>query len=74
MTVIDFFEKHKGVRRILLLWTYLLITYGTVEVFSEGTSLTGFQVTVFGTLVGLASVATGFYINGRKVSVNLQKD
>ena len=49
----DFFNKHKGVRRLLLLWACCLITYSVVK--------NHLADTVAVAVIGLLTVVIGFY-------------
>ena len=57
----SFFERHKGARRLLLLWAMVLITYATHAMFSDVTQITGPSVTAYATVTGLLSAVVGFY-------------
>jgi len=60
MTIGDFFTKHKGVRRLTLLWMVILITAVTIKVFwfpPAGPMLSALYLE----LLGLMTIVIGFY-------------
>ena len=57
----DMLEKHKLVRRLVLLWLMALITYATVRVFGYGADAQAEYIA----LTGLLSVGIGFYTTWR---------
>lgn len=56
-----FFEKHKGARRIALLWAMALITYATHSLFADVTAITAPAVSAYGIVTGLLTAVIGFY-------------
>lgn len=63
----DWIENHKLVRRLALLWAFLLITHATIVVFDPTviTLMTGAGATAYGALVGILSTVILFYQNTR---------
>ena len=58
----SFFEKHKGARRLSLLWAMSLITYATHAMFSDISAITAPSAAAYGTVTGLLSVVVvGLY-------------
>ena len=63
----DFFEKHKGVRRLALLWACVLCTIVILRV-TEGeviTNLTAAGATVVTSVIGLVGTVITFYAKKR---------
>ena len=56
-----FFERHKGARRLALLWAMALITYATHAVFSNLGAVTAPVASAYGIVVGLLSAVIGLY-------------
>lgn len=56
-----FFERHKGARRLALVWALILITYATHQMFSDVAAITAPSATAYATLTGLLSAVIGFY-------------
>lgn len=57
----SFFERHKGARRIALVWALALITYVTHAVFSDLGAVTAPVASAYGITVGVLSAVIGFY-------------
>ena len=60
-TLDAFFERHKGARRLALLWAMALITYATHAVFSDLGAVTAPVASTYGIVVGLLSAVIAFY-------------
>ena len=58
-----FFNEHKGVRRLILLWVVLLISYATFQIFQPEAikGMTGGAAAAYATVVGLATTAIALY-------------
>jgi predicted metal-binding membrane protein len=56
-----FFERHKGARRIALLWAMALITYATHQLFADVTAINQPAVAAYGIVTGLLTAVIGFY-------------
>lgn len=54
-------EEHKAVRRTLVLWACALITWTTVQLFSDIEAITAAASTAFGLVTGLLATVIGFY-------------
>ena len=62
MTFTDLVEKHKLVRRSVLIWAVWLITYVTLRVFGETPPvISEFTATAFGIVTAILATAIGFY-------------
>ena len=57
----DLFNKHKFVRRALVLWAIYLITMVTFIVFEDVTKITPAVVTALGTITALLTAVLGLY-------------
>ena len=57
----SFFEKHKGARRLALLWALALITYATHQVFGDINQITAPAAGAYATVTGLLSAVVAFY-------------
>lgn len=55
------FNQHKLIRRLTVLWAIGLITWVTVQVFSELASMTSAVVSALGLIIGLLATAIGLY-------------
>lgn len=55
------FEKHKGARRLTLLWAIIIITIVTMKVFDDLTLITPAVVSAFGLVVGILATVIAFY-------------
>ena len=55
------FEKHKLVRRLLVLWSVSLLTWGILKVFSDLTLVTAAVTTALATVTALLTAVLGFY-------------
>lgn len=55
-------ERHKGVRRLALVWAMALITWAVVRTFASDTpNIGGATATALGIVVGILTVVVGFY-------------
>lgn len=63
----DWIENHKLIRRLALLWAFLLITYATLVVFDPIviTLITAAGASAFTALVGILSTVILFYQSSR---------
>ena len=57
----DLFEKHKLVRRTVVAWAMGMITFATIQVYSDLTIVTPAVVSLYTVTVGLLGTAIGFY-------------
>lgn len=55
------FEDHKLVRRLLIVWAAVLITWVTVRVFTDLSAITTAAVSAFGLVVGILATVIGHY-------------
>jgi uncharacterized membrane protein len=55
------FEKHKFVRRTLVFWSVALITWATLQMFTDITLINEASATAYTVLVGVLGVVLGFY-------------
>jgi len=55
------FNQHKLVRRLLVIWAVLLITWVVVQVFSDLTLITAAVATALGMITAILSVVIGHY-------------
>ena len=63
----NLFEKHKFVRRMLVLWAVLLITWVTYRVVTLIVVIDGAATTLVSIIVGILATVTGFYIKVREL-------
>jgi len=54
-------EQHKLIRRLVLLWAVIMITYVTFIVFHHPPNIPSGTVTAYGIVVGLLATAIGLY-------------
>lgn len=68
----DWIENHKLIRRLALLWAFLLITYATFIVFDPITItlITASGASAFTALVGILSTVILFYQSARSKEDN----
>lgn len=59
-----FLERHKVIRRTLMVWIMGLITYTTLAVF-DGGEVSGGKAAAYATCVGMLSVILGIYFHKR---------
>ena len=57
----DLFEKHKLVRRLLVLWAIVLITWVVVVTFSDISLISAPGATALSVVVGILGTAVAFY-------------
>jgi len=57
----DLFEKHKIVRRLLVLWAVILITVVVIWVFDDLTLITAPVASALGIVTGILATVIGFY-------------
>lgn len=54
-------EEHKFFRRLVLVWSVVMITYCTIKVFDKLTVLTGSDIMAYTAVIGLLATCIGFY-------------
>ena len=59
-----FLERHRVVRRLILVWVVWLISYATLSTFGGG-EVTGGKAAAYATCVGLLSTILGIYFHRR---------
>ena len=59
------FNQYKFVRRLLILWAVLLITYVVVRVFDDIILISAATVSALGIVVGILATVISFYIWSR---------
>lgn len=60
------FEKHKLVRRVLVVWSAVIITLATYAIFKAPNEITAASATALATVTGILTVVIGFYQWDRK--------
>jgi multisubunit Na+/H+ antiporter MnhG subunit len=60
------FEKHKLVRRVLVIWSAVIITLATYAIFKAPNEITAASATALATVTGILTVVIGFYQWDRK--------
>ena len=66
MTVIkDLVERHKLVRRFLLVWAVGIITYASIRTYEQLDMITTQVVSLYGLTVGILSTVIGVYFHDR---------
>lgn len=55
------FEEHQGARRIALVWAMSLITWVTIQLFTDPTGITGASAAAYATVTGVLGIVIGFY-------------
>lgn len=68
------FNRHKFVRRLLVLWAASLITWVIFRVFTDLTLITTPVVSAMSIVVGLLATAIGFYNYQRRLDEKEQDD
>lgn len=68
------FNRHKFVRRLLVLWAASLITWVIFRVFTDLTLITTPVVSAMSIVVGLLATAIGFYNYQRRMDEREQDD
>lgn len=61
MNLDAFFNKHKGARRLLLLWAMCLISWVVVHVVSKVTEINGHVAAIVIAVIGILATVIGFY-------------
>ena len=61
------FEEHKFVRRLLVLWAVVMITFILAVVFKDVTLITASVAAAVSTVVGILSVVINFYLRSREL-------
>jgi len=61
----DLVERHKLVRRILLIWAVAIITYASIRIYEQLELITNQVVTLYGLTVGILSTVIGVYFRDR---------
>jgi len=61
----DLVERHKLVRRILLIWAVAIITYASIRTYEQLELITNQVVTLYGLTVGILSTVIGVYFRDR---------
>lgn len=71
MKILEFiealFEKHKLVRRILVIWAICLITYVVLRATEVITTIDTATAAMVSTIVGILATVTAFYIRSREL-------
>lgn len=57
----DFVYKHRIASTFFLLWTMVLVTWVTYQVFRDITAINGFASAAYATLFGLPAAAVALY-------------
>jgi len=66
MTIIkDLVERHKLVRRLLLVWAVGIITYASIRTYEQLDMITTQVVSLYGLTVGILSTVIGVYFHDR---------
>lgn len=59
--IANFFNKHKGVRRLIILWVVLLVTWGTYKIFSQLELANSATASSYVALLGIGGLAIALY-------------
>lgn len=69
----DLLEKHKLVRRVLLVWACWLISYTVINFFEHYEDTSSVNATVITAIIGILTVVIGFYQSHRRDDDKFQK-
>lgn len=59
--ITDLFEKHKLIRRLLVIWAIVMITIVIFWVFDDVTKITAPVASSLGLVIGILATVIGFY-------------
>ena len=68
------FEKHKLVRRVLVIWAICLITYVVLRATEAITTIDTATAAMVSTIVGILATVTAFYIRSRELDAKRKDD
>lgn len=68
------FEKHKLVRRVLVIWAVCLITYVVLRATEAITTIDTATAAMVSTIVGILATVTAFYIRSRELDAKRDDD
>jgi len=61
LNVFEYLEKYKVISAILVIWTYLLLTWVVYRVFDDLTLINAAVVSALGTVVGVPAAAVALF-------------